>query len=318
MWGKPLSVNFRVSDVRTIQQQCGANRILSVNVRGSDIRTILQQCGVNRILSVNFRVSDVRTILQQCGVNRILSVNFHISDVRTILQCPTISRLLKGAFHLWPPLPRYTSTWNVQVVLQYLEGLGPSDALTLKTLTLKLTMLMCLTRPSCSADLASFQLDRCQFKPEGVVFLPSALTKQSSQGGVVREFFFSSFPQNSTLCPVETLCHYEQATAPLRPKDTSQLLVAIVKPHKPVASCTIARWLCETLKLAGIDASIFAGHSTRGASTSAAAGAGLTTIDIMNAADWSTGSVFRRHYYRPSHDVSFGRAVLSTSYFGET
>ena len=231
---------------------------------------------------------------------------------------PTISRLLKGAFHTRPPLPRYTSTWNVQVVLQYLEGLGPSDALFLKQLTFKLTMLMCLTRPSRSADLASLQLDRHQYKPEGVVFLPAALAKQSSQGRVLREFFFPSFPHNNAICPVETLRHYERATASLRPKDTSKLLVATVKPHKPVASCTIARWLRETLRLAGIDVSIFAGHSTRGASTSAAAGAGITTADIMKAADWSTESVFRRHYYRPSHDVSFGRAVLSNSSPGET
>ena len=34
--------------------------------------------------------------------------------------------------------------------------------------------------------------------------------------------------------------------------------------------------------------SIFSGHSVRGASTSAAAGAGSTMNDIMQAADWST------------------------------
>lgn len=33
-----------------------------------------------------------------------------------------ISRLLKGAFQAGPRLPRYTATWNVQVVLQYLES----------------------------------------------------------------------------------------------------------------------------------------------------------------------------------------------------
>ena len=43
--------------------------------------------------------------------------------------------------------------------------------------------------------------------------------------------------------------------------------------------------------------SIFSGHSVRGASTSAAAGGGVTMTDIMQAADWSTESVFRRFYY---------------------
>ena len=68
--------------------------------------------------------------------------------------------------------------------------------------------------------------------------------------------------------------------------------MAIKKPHKPVASCTIARWLKITLGLAGIDVSIFSGHSVRGASTSAAAGAGVTMTDIMQAADWNTELVF--------------------------
>ena len=198
---------------------------------------------------------------------------------------PMISRLLKGAR---PPLPRYTSTWDVQVVLRYIEDLGPSASLSLKLLTLKLVMLMALTRPSCSADLASLQLDRRHYKPEGIAFLTAVLAKQSSQGRTLRKFFFPSFPENDTLCPVETLHHYERSTAALWPKGINKLYVAIQKPHQPVASCTIAKWLKEILRLAGIDVSIFSGHSVRGASTSAAAGAGITMKDIMQAADWSS------------------------------
>ena len=64
---------------------------------------------------------------------------------------PTITRLLKGAFHERPPLPRYTFTWDVNKVLQYLKSLGPSNGLNLKQLTHKLVMLLALTRPSRSA-----------------------------------------------------------------------------------------------------------------------------------------------------------------------
>ena len=150
-------------------------------------------------------------------------------------------------------------------MLHYFEGLGPSSSLSLKLLTFKLVMLMALTRPSCSADLASLQLDRQHFKPEGVAFLPATPAKQCSQGRVLREFFFPSFPHNIGMCPVETLKQHESSTAALRPKDANKLFVAIKKPHQPVASCTIARWLKETLRLAGIDLSIFSGHSVRGA-----------------------------------------------------
>ena len=108
-------------------------------------------------------------------------------------------------------------------------------------------MLMSLARPSRSADLASLHLSNRQFKLEGVVFLPSTLAKQSRQGKALTDYYFASFPDNKQLCPVETLCQYKQMTAPLR-KENSQLFLDIVKPHNPVAPCTIARWLKEVLR----------------------------------------------------------------------
>ena len=39
-------------------------------------------------------------------------------------QHPTITRLLKGVFNDRPPLPRYSSTWNVQTVLDYIKSLN--------------------------------------------------------------------------------------------------------------------------------------------------------------------------------------------------
>ena len=76
-----------------------------------------------------------------------------------------------------------------------------------------------------------------------------------------------------------------------------KLFVAIVRPLKPVASCTIAHWLTKTLKLASIDVSTFSVHLVRGAATSAAARSSVTMNDIMQAADWSLELVFRNFYY---------------------
>jgi len=47
-------------------------------------------------------------------------------DGVTIGKHPMICHVLKGAFSARLPLPHYTATWNVQVVLNYLEGLGAS------------------------------------------------------------------------------------------------------------------------------------------------------------------------------------------------
>ena len=142
------------------------------------------------------------------------------------------------------------------------------------------------------------------------MFIPSAFAKQSRQGKLLMEYFFASFTDNKELCPVETLRQYQKVTASLR-KESTHLFVAIVKPHKPVEPCTIARCLKEVLKLSGFDTKIFMAHSTRSASSSAAADSGVTTNDILKAADWSSESVFRKFYYRPTHNPSYGRAVLS-------
>ena len=96
-------------------------------------------------------------------------------------------------------------------------------------------------------------------------------------------------------------------------KDSSYLFIAIVKPHKPIAPCTIAHWLKEVLKMSGIDISTFTAHSTRGTSTSATADSGITTSNILKAADWSTESVFRKFYYQPTHDTSYNCTVLSST-----
>ena len=121
----------------------------------------------------------------------------------------------------------------MQVVLDHTLLWSDTATPSLKLLTSKLVMLMSLARPSCSADLAALQLDNCQFKPEGVVFLPSILAKQLQQDKPLTDYYFASFPNNKQLCPVETLHHYKQVTAPLR-KGNSQLFLGIVKPDDPV------------------------------------------------------------------------------------
>ena len=45
---------------------------------------------------------------------------------------PGMTRLLKGAFHSRPPQPRYSSFWDVGLVIQYLRRLGPNRELSLK------------------------------------------------------------------------------------------------------------------------------------------------------------------------------------------
>ena len=40
-----------------------------------------------------------------------------------------VSKVMKGAFRDNPPVPKFTNTWNVNVVLSYLQELGPNPCL---------------------------------------------------------------------------------------------------------------------------------------------------------------------------------------------
>ena len=52
---------------------------------------------------------------------------------------PLIARLLKGVYILRPPTPRYSSTWDVSKVADYLKTLAPLRELSFKLLLLKLS-----------------------------------------------------------------------------------------------------------------------------------------------------------------------------------
>jgi len=99
-----------------------------------------------------------------------------------------------------------------------------------------------------------------------VVFKPTHLSKQSRASKPVEDFFYPSFPQDTYLCPVETLKSYETRTLEFRRMDSD--------------SSQTRLFLSWT-------------HSVRGASCSTAAWAGVTTSDILKAADWSSEGTSR-------------------------
>ena len=227
-------------------------------------------------------------------------------------QHPLVTRLVKGVFNARPPIPRYSSTWDVQTVLNYLEKMENPDKLSLKLLTLKTVFIMAITRPSRSADLSQLDKERMRWGNDGVSFLPTTLAKQSRQGKPIKEFFFPSFPPVPALCPVKTLQGYLRKTEPLRGVE-SRLFVSFIRPHKAITSSTIARWLKTILQQAGVDIAIFGAHSTRGASASAAARGGITTEDILKAANWSSESVFQTYYHKEVDKAAYGRAVIRSN-----
>ena len=104
-------------------------------------------------------------------------------DGASVGQHPTISRLLTGIANARPPQPRYTSTWDVNKVLERIKNMGNNEDLVLKDLTLKTVMLLALTRPSRAADLHGLELELLRSNPEGLSLLAKKPAKQTKAVG---------------------------------------------------------------------------------------------------------------------------------------
>ena len=147
--------------------------------------------------------------------------------------------------------------------------------------------------------------------PDGVQFQATCLSKQSMASRPVAPFIF---PASPNLCPKHTVNSYITRTESFRDagqEKRSKLLLSYIKTHNAITSSSVARWILSMLNLAGVDTNQFKAHSTRSASISAAASARVTTNQIMEAAEWSSESVFQQFYYRPQSNV-VSVAVLST------
>ena len=121
--------------------------------------------------------------MQYRSVNTIRSTvsmtHVHIEGI-PVGRHPLVSQLLKGMYNLCPPQPPYSTTWDVDIVIRYLQLLGSNDVLSLKALSQKLLFLMALVQASRVSELQALNLTYRTFQPEGVKFVMPTLKDSRS------------------------------------------------------------------------------------------------------------------------------------------
>ena len=95
-------------------------------------------------------------------------------------------------------------------------------------------------------------------------------------------------------------------------EDVKQLFLSH-RTGKPVQRASISRWIREVLHLSGVDVSVFAPHSTRGASVSEAARRGASPAQIVAQGNWTQLGTYQRFYNREIHDAPVGQLILQAS-----
>ena len=196
----------------------------------------------------------------------------------TVGTHPLVKRYMKGVFNLRPTKPRYSYTWDVSVVLQYLDTLMPLKSLDLKMLTLKLVMLIALTTGQRCQSIQLMNIEKMQKTVEHYRFIIDDIVKTTSPNNSQPVLILPNLTNNLSRCVVHTLEEYLFRTLELR--NSKSLFVSYVKPFNAVSKDTISRWIKIVLDLAGINTSIFKAHSTRSASTSAAKRGAVPLLSI--------------------------------------
>ena len=269
---------------------------------------------VNQV--IYFLTSLFRSGLSYGSVNlarSALSSSLPYLDGKAVGQHPVICKILKGMYNRRPQQSRYSSTWDVDVVLEYIREMSPLSILPLRELTRKMVMFMLLMSCQRVQTLNTLNVSDLIWSDGGktAVFRLSGVLKHSRRGslGVVS---FKAYVDAPRVCVVTTLRHYLKVTEEVRHKEENALLVCTKPPFRRATTATIARWEREALTDAGIDAAIFKAHSTRGAATSKLADLQVPVQEIMDKAAWSVESTFRKFYRKTILPGDVSHTLLSS------
>lgn len=205
-----------------------------------------------------------------------------------------INRFMRGIFNKRPSLPRYTTTWNPEVVLDMLKTWGPISELSLKLLSFKLATLALLLSGRRGQTIINISIKNIAFAGNEVRISLGDILKTSKKDLHEPELVYTAFPDKA-ICLVSTLREYLNRTHVIR-GDECQLFISFNKPHKKISRDTLSRWIKEVLKRAGIDINRFKPHSLRTAATSLAASKTVSISTIMAAVGWRRESTFATFY----------------------
>lgn len=224
-------------------------------------------------------------------------------------QNEVIKRFFKGIFKLRPPGPKYESTWDPKLVLDYFKDLLNVD-LSLKILGKKVLTLLALVSGQRIQTLSLIDIRNIVVKKDRLEIKIPDRIKTSKPGKKQPILILPPYKENLNICLADTLLYYLKKTETLR-KDIKALFISFRKPFKKVSTQTLGRWVKDMLQECGLDTNMFSAYSTTHASTSAAKRKRVNIDIIRNSAGWTEKSAFATFYDRPivQDRVTYGQAI---------
>lgn len=225
-----------------------------------------------------------------------------------------ITRFMRGIFKKRPTKAKYTTTWNVDSVLQYVESIPDTENLNLKDLSQKTVTLMILATAQRLQTMTLITTDNIVISESAINIKVPELIKTSKPGGYQPDLTLPFFGEKQNMCVARSLIQYLKLTKELR-GNCKTLFISTIKPHKAIGAQTLGHWVKSFLKKAGVDINQFSAYSVKHAAVSKANARGVDIDTIRRTAGWSKqSSVFAKFYNRPIQDPNdtFARSVLLT------
>ena len=141
--------------------------------------------------------------------------------------------------------------------------------------------------------LSTIYVDNIVFKDDKVILLPNKTLKHSKPTRPLQPLIYNAYKENIKLCLVNCLLSYLEQRKLLVNDDVKELVIYYGKPHRPIGSDTLSRWIKDELKLSGIGIKVFTAHSCRSASVSKAKANGMGINEIMKKGCWKSESTFK-------------------------
>lgn len=127
-----------------------------------------------------------------------------------------VSRFLKGAFKAKPSLPRYQSTWNPNIILEFLANWYPNRNLPTDKISKKLVALLALSTAQRVQTLSLIRLPNIRVNDDNVEIIITDQIKTSAPGRPMPRLFIPFFPEKEEICPARALISYIEITRKFR------------------------------------------------------------------------------------------------------
>lgn len=276
-------------------------------------------CQENHIEVFTVSIPNVLSFLTKEFLNGASygTINSYRSAIAFILgpkigQDDIIKKFCRGVSKKRPPKPKYNSTWDPKVVLDFLSKWTPNNELCLEKLSLKLVTLLALITGHRFQTLSLIEIHNIKSTENLIEIKIPARIKTSGPGREQPTLIIPFYPRNKNICVASALEMYVERTRELR-GECPYLFISFKKPYKAVSTQSLSRWVKSALTKSGVNTEIFSAYSTRHASTSAAKRSGVNIDTIKKTAGWTKASETFAKVYNLSiieEKEMFAKAIL--------